>query len=187
MSNEHPDMHGNPMDAPFLCHQCEKEVREDRAYGSDAAPSEMFCSLECVNEWQESQIATLTAERDEARKGLAELRKAPGMEEVDAELAYYHTNYHTGVSLQCVTKLANIARRSIAAMQYSMKNFMEMMNEQTRTINLIDNKFWEEKRKADEVVGLLKYLFRNQEFRNSFDWAILSEEARRILEIVEGK
>lgn len=73
MSNEHPDMHGNPMDAPFLCHQCEKEVREDQAYGSDAAPSEMFCSLECVNEWQESQIATLARERDEARKEVERL------------------------------------------------------------------------------------------------------------------
>ena len=37
----------------------------------------------------------------------------------------------------------------------------------------------------DELVGLLKYLFRNQDLQS--DRAILSDESRRILEIVEGK
>lgn len=70
MSNEHLDMNDNPMDAPFLCNHCEKEFIADRIYGSDTAPDMTFCSLECVNKWQESQIAAL--------------KSAPGMEEVDA-------------------------------------------------------------------------------------------------------
>jgi hypothetical protein len=55
MSNEHPDMSGNPVDAPFLCHYCGEPFREERAYGA-ADTDELFCSSDCVVSWEDSQI-----------------------------------------------------------------------------------------------------------------------------------
>ena len=163
MSSEHPDMHGNPMDAPFLCHRCEKEVREDRAYGSDAAPSEMFCSLECVNEWQESQIATLAAERDEARKELAVLKAAPGMEDIDALEKQLDEHYKPKFGMvrrpsEITRDSFDLARRSIAA--------------------------------REEVVGLLGWLWKIivcNELILSYIRRCDKPEAKAILEIVEGE
>ena len=56
MSNEHPDMHGNWMDAPFLCHLCERDFREDNAYGAANNDELLFCSAECAAEWDEAHI-----------------------------------------------------------------------------------------------------------------------------------
>lgn len=54
-SNEHPDMSGNPCDAPYLCDWCEKEMDIEKAYGSDLDKSEMlnFCSADCQVDWEE--------------------------------------------------------------------------------------------------------------------------------------
>ena len=54
MSNEHPDMSGNPMDQPFLCHQCGKEVKEESAYGIPGNDELLFCSGDCVESYEES-------------------------------------------------------------------------------------------------------------------------------------
>lgn len=59
MSNEHPDMSGNPCDAPFLCEYCGKEFREENAWqlpqtrGREA--DLLFCSNDCCNEYLESR------------------------------------------------------------------------------------------------------------------------------------
>ena len=58
MSNEHPDMSGNPMDAPFFCDHCGKQVQEDKAFGVPRNDDVLFCSNECANEWVDDQIAT---------------------------------------------------------------------------------------------------------------------------------
>ena len=55
MSNEHPDMSGNPMDAPFLCHHCGRDFPEEKAYGSAHNDELLFCSGDCVESWEEGQ------------------------------------------------------------------------------------------------------------------------------------
>lgn len=118
------------------------------------------------------KIESLTAERDEARKELAELRNAPGVEEIDAlENEYLFTLKTLGhlgsladrYSLRDIAvKLADIARRSIAS--------------------------------RDEVVGLLKWvnvvgnisdLIR--EYAESHFDTLDRTNAKRFLEIVEGE
>jgi hypothetical protein len=54
MSNEHLDMSGNPSDAPLECHWCHKEVREEKAYGSESDDTLLFCSGDCVDDWEYS-------------------------------------------------------------------------------------------------------------------------------------
>ena len=56
MSNEHPDMSGNPMDAPFLCHHCGAPYREEDAYGVAGDDSLCFCSSDCVFSWEDAQL-----------------------------------------------------------------------------------------------------------------------------------
>jgi len=57
MSNEHPDMHGSICDEPLYCERCHKQIREDKAYGTDANEELLFCSETCVIEWLETQLA----------------------------------------------------------------------------------------------------------------------------------
>ncbi len=53
-SNEHPEMAGNPTDAPFLCDHCGEPFQEDKAWG--AAGSELlFCSEDCALSWEDNQ------------------------------------------------------------------------------------------------------------------------------------
>lgn len=60
-TNEHPDMSGNPADAPLECHWCHDEVREDNAYGSHEDDTFLFCSASCVEDWESS----ITADPDD--------------------------------------------------------------------------------------------------------------------------
>lgn len=55
-SNEHPDMSGNPADAPFICDQCGREYREEACYGVSGNDQVFFCSGECAMDWEENQI-----------------------------------------------------------------------------------------------------------------------------------
>lgn len=143
-------------------------------------------------EWKEiNRMAE--SERDEARKELAELRKAPGMEEIDAlENEYLFTLKTLGhlgsladrFSLRDIAvKLATLARQAIDSREAEKKRADEWQEkyEDENSERLIVEK------ERDEVVGLLKWIFRNQENQHHLDWAILSDESRRILEIVEGK
>lgn len=141
----------------------------------------------------QEEVKTLTKERDEARKELAELRKAPGVEEIDAlENEYLFTLKTLGhlgsladrFSLRDIAvKLATLARQAIDSREAEKKRADEWQEkyEDENSERLIVEK------ERDEVVGLLKWIFRNQENQHHLDWAILSDESRRILEIVEGK
>lgn len=62
MTNEHPDMSGNPADFPFLCDNCQREFQEDKAFGSDLDDEKLFCSGECAEDWEEKQREPLDAE-----------------------------------------------------------------------------------------------------------------------------
>lgn len=62
MSNEHLDMSGNPMDSPFLCESCQRELQEEKAYGIDYDDSLLFCSASCVEDWEEKQLEQLVKE-----------------------------------------------------------------------------------------------------------------------------
>lgn len=55
-SNEHPDMSGNPADAPFICDQCGRDFSEDKCYGVSGNDQVFFCSGECAADWEENQI-----------------------------------------------------------------------------------------------------------------------------------
>lgn len=48
MSNEHPDMSGNPCDDPLVCDVCGCDVREDDVYGSKHDDDAVLCSDECA-------------------------------------------------------------------------------------------------------------------------------------------
>lgn len=109
-------------------------------------------------------VATLTTERDAARKELAELRSAPGIDEVDEILRDVNSSMFDNQE-----RLASITRRAIASRE-------------------------EEKQRADEVAGLLKWWV---SFKDGFgqlegmsagsaveEW---KDNARRILEIAEGE
>jgi len=115
----------------------------------------------------QEEVKMLTTERDEARKSLAELRSAPDIEDVDAAkqrvlMGIGNPHVSWASVKECVEFLASIARRAIAS--------------------------------RDEVVGLLKWWV---SFKDGFgqlegmsagsaveEW---KDNARRILEIVEGK
>lgn len=53
MSNEHPDMHGNPCDAPIVCDQCGDACNESDLYGSIYDEDKNFCREQCVDDWEE--------------------------------------------------------------------------------------------------------------------------------------
>lgn len=55
MSNEHPDMSGNPCDEPFLCNQCER-ILEDSVFGCFTDEEAMFCSQTCADEYDEESL-----------------------------------------------------------------------------------------------------------------------------------
>jgi len=55
-SNEHPDMSGNPMDAPFLCDYCDCEFDEQDGWESPGLPGKLFCCSECLED-DENEIA----------------------------------------------------------------------------------------------------------------------------------
>jgi len=57
-SNEHPDMHGNPAGAPFLCDHCGEQFREEDAWGTASNDERFFCSESCVISWEDNQIAS---------------------------------------------------------------------------------------------------------------------------------
>jgi len=128
----------------------------------------------------QEEVKTLTAERDEARKLLSELHSAPEMKEVDAlgtalldVIQTISNRYGIGVAGVNATRRAKdviaIARRAIVSREA-------------------------EKQRAEEAVGLLKWWV---SFKDGFgqlegmsagsaveEW---KDNARRILEIVEGK
>ena len=52
VSNEHPDMSGNPCDAPIVCDQCGDACNESDLYGSRHDEERIFCSSECVDDWE---------------------------------------------------------------------------------------------------------------------------------------
>lgn len=52
VSNEHPDMSGNPCDAPIVCDQCSDACNESDLYGSRHDEEKIFCSSECVDDWE---------------------------------------------------------------------------------------------------------------------------------------
>jgi hypothetical protein len=54
-SNEHPDMHGNPADAPILCDNCGNPCHEDNLFGSHCNDEPTFCSQDCVDAYEQSQ------------------------------------------------------------------------------------------------------------------------------------
>lgn len=58
-SNEHPDMSGNPCDAPFVCAKCGRDVQEEKAFGSSSNDELMFCSSVCVGEWEDDRLELL--------------------------------------------------------------------------------------------------------------------------------
>lgn len=119
----------------------------------------------------QSQIATLTAERDETREELATLRSAPGMGEVDVLLYKYRdiikTLGHVGnnadrYDLQDVAQeIADLARRAIASREEAITS-------------------------REEVVGLLKWLKAVAESAGLEFRPGLNRKTDRILEIVEG-
>jgi hypothetical protein len=51
-SNEHPDMSGNPMDAPYICDECGCEMDIDKAFGSRYDEDKIFCSNDCVGDYE---------------------------------------------------------------------------------------------------------------------------------------
>lgn len=55
-SNEHPDMSGNPCDMPFLCAHCEREFREEDAYGIPGNDELLFCSNDCAVEYVDDRM-----------------------------------------------------------------------------------------------------------------------------------
>lgn len=56
MLNEHPDMHGNWADAPFLCDYCGEQFPEEKAFGVAGNDELLFCSAECVESYEESRF-----------------------------------------------------------------------------------------------------------------------------------
>ena len=54
-SYEHPDMSGNPCDAPFVCEMCGKEVREDQIWGTRFDEDVILCSDECAQTFDERE------------------------------------------------------------------------------------------------------------------------------------
>lgn len=53
LSNEHPDMSGNPCDDPIVCDQCGKACNENELYGSDHDENKNFCRKQCVDDWED--------------------------------------------------------------------------------------------------------------------------------------
>ena len=51
LSNEHPDMSGNPMDDPEPCDQCGKAISDFARFGSHLDEDMSFCSLECMEDY----------------------------------------------------------------------------------------------------------------------------------------
>ncbi len=54
-SNEHPDMHGNPSDAPIICDNCGKQCQEEECFGIPCDDQHFFCSADCAEAYEESQ------------------------------------------------------------------------------------------------------------------------------------
>lgn len=54
-SNLHPDMSGNPCDEPFRCAHCNREVREEQAFGVPEDDELLFCSSICCEEWLDAK------------------------------------------------------------------------------------------------------------------------------------
>ena len=53
-SNEHPDMSGNPIDAPDVCDQCRRKFNSSFAiFGCEHDDSKNFCSAECANDYDD--------------------------------------------------------------------------------------------------------------------------------------
>jgi hypothetical protein len=54
-SNEHPDMSGNPCEAPIVCDQCGRTCNESDLYGSLFNDDKNFCRSQCVHDWEEHE------------------------------------------------------------------------------------------------------------------------------------
>lgn len=52
-SNEHPDMSGNPVDQPYYCDCCGKEVQEKDLIAVPNNDEVFFCSDACAESWLE--------------------------------------------------------------------------------------------------------------------------------------
>lgn len=50
LSNEHPDMSGNPCDRPLICDECDRELKEEDSWESPQMPGKLFCCYECLED-----------------------------------------------------------------------------------------------------------------------------------------
>lgn len=56
VSNEHPDMSGSGINDGYFCEECGEEFfSEERIHGSAANLDAIFCSSECVEEYEEKR------------------------------------------------------------------------------------------------------------------------------------
>ena len=62
MNNEHPDMHGNWADAPFLCDMCGEQFPEEKAFGTASDESLLFCSDACAESYEDAVIEPIEAD-----------------------------------------------------------------------------------------------------------------------------
>lgn len=127
---------------------------------------------------------------------LTALKSALSMAEVDeqfgglsARLGFLPPSRTREECQSGIEKCYRITHRSIALREDVAKNLLEQMAIQTITINQIHSKFWEEKRKAENVVGLLKWVYSFASVRRILSEATTvkpwRDNARSILEIVD--
>ena len=75
-SNEHPDMSGNPCDAPYMCEKCGREFSDDaKLCGSFFSAETILCSQECSVEYDYAIAEQLTAENARLRELLRECKE----------------------------------------------------------------------------------------------------------------
>ena len=119
----------------------------------------------------------------EARKELAELRKAPGMEEVDAILQSDQTPE------ACEEALASLARKAIESREVEKKRadaWQEKYEDENSERLMVE-------KERDDIAGLLKWLATSKVDGLSVMATLMAKshygntDAHRVLEIVEGK
>lgn len=75
MSNEHPDMSGNPADAPYVCEKCGHQFTDDtKLCGSFFSTATILCSQECSVEYDYAIAEKLSAENTQLRDLLCSAR-----------------------------------------------------------------------------------------------------------------
>jgi len=75
-SNEHPDMSGNPADAPYVCEKCGHQFTDDaKLCGSFFSTETILCSQECSVEYDYAIAERLTADNARLTEKLAKHRE----------------------------------------------------------------------------------------------------------------